>query len=50
MELVVKMESVCDKKGNIKFRVQVANGLKENEFYLFSKLSSAIDFVTNNFQ
>lgn len=50
LELVVKLESVCDKKGNVKFRVQVANGLKENESYLFSHLSSAIDFITNNFQ
>lgn len=47
---VVKLESVKDSMGNIFHRVTCYNGDKENEFYLFENLSSAIDFVKSNFR
>lgn len=49
LSLIVKLESVVDKHGNVKFAVTMANGSLENTHYLFSHLSSALDFVQSNF-
>lgn len=49
LSLVVKLESVSDKQGNIKFAVTMCHGSKENTHFLFSHLSSAIDFISSNF-
>lgn len=49
LSLVLKLESVQDRKGNIKFAVTLAKGEKENVHYLFSKLESAMDFIQSNF-
>lgn len=50
LSLVVKIESVSDKRGNIRFCVSLAKGEKECVHYLFAHLSSAIDFINSNFQ
>lgn len=47
---IVKLESCNDKLGNIYHRVTCSNGELENEYYLFSKLSSALDFINSNFE
>lgn len=49
LSLIVKLESVADKHGNVKFAVTMANGTHENTHYLFAHLSSALDFVQSNF-
>lgn len=49
INLVVKMESVCDKKGNVLHCVTKSNGMHENEKYFFTKFSSALDFIWTNF-
>lgn len=48
LSLVLKLESVIDKRGNIKFAVTLAKGEKETH-YLFSRLESALDFIDSNF-
>lgn len=50
LSLVVKLESVVDRRGNVKYAVTLANGSKDNIHYLFDKLSSAMDFVNSNFE
>ena len=49
LSLVLKLESVSDRHGNIKYAVTLANGVKENTHFLFEKLSSALDFIQSNF-
>lgn len=49
LSLVLKLETVCDKTGNIYHCVTTCNGEKENEHFFFSKLSSALDFISSNF-
>ena len=49
LSLVLKLESVIDKYGNVKYAVTLANGVKENTHFLFEKLSSALDFINSNF-
>ena len=50
LSLLLKLESVVDRRGNIKYCVTLANGVKENTHFLFEKLSSALDFINSNFQ
>jgi hypothetical protein len=50
LSLVLKLESVTDRYGNIKFAVTLAKGQNENVHYLFEHLSSAMDFIQSNFQ
>ena len=50
LSLVLKLETVSDKRGNIKHCVTTANGVHENEHYLFNHLSSALDFINSNFE
>ena len=49
LSLVLKLESVIDRKGNIKFAVTLSKGTNENVHYLFDHLSSALDFINSNF-
>lgn len=49
LSLVLKLETVTDKRGNIKFAVTLSNGVKENTHYLFEHLGSALDFINSNF-
>lgn len=49
LSLVLKLESVVDRRGNIKFAVTLAKGANENVHYLFSELTSALDFINSNF-
>ena len=49
LSLVLKLESVTDRKGNVKFAVTLSTGVHENVHYLFEHLSSALDFVNSNF-
>lgn len=50
LSLVLRLESVMDRHGNIKFAVTLAKGSKENVHYLFEHLTSAMDFIYSNFQ
>lgn len=49
LSLVLKLESVVNRHGDIKFAVTLAKGERENVHYLFEKLSSALDFINSNF-
>lgn len=49
LSLVLKLESVIDRHGNIKFAVTLAKGEHDNVHYLFSELVSALDFINSNF-
>lgn len=49
LSLILKLESVSDRKGNIKFAVTLSKGTKENVHYLFEHLASALDFIQSNF-
>ena len=49
LSLVLKLECVSDRHGNIMYAVTLAQGEKENVHYLFSALSSALDFINSNF-
>lgn len=49
LSLVLRLESVADRKGNVKFAVTLAKGDKDNIHYLFTKLDSAMDFIQSNF-
>lgn len=50
LSLVLKLESVVDKHGNVRYAVTLAKGTKESVHYLFQNMSSAMDFITSNFQ
>lgn len=50
LSLIVKLESVTDKLGNLYYSVTLANGVYENEHYMFKHLSSALDFIDSNFE
>lgn len=50
LSLVVRIESVVDKKGNVLFAVTLANGDKENRHIMFNHLSSCLDFINSNFE
>lgn len=49
LSLILRLESVADKRGNIKYAVTLAKGDKDNIHYLFTKLESAMDFIQSNF-
>ena len=49
LSLVVKLETVSDKLGNVYHAVTMVNGELENVHYMFKQLSSAIDFISSNF-
>lgn len=49
LSLVLRLESVTDKRGNIKFAVTLSQGERENVHYLFEHLTSALDFINSNF-
>lgn len=49
LSLVLKLETVTDKKGNICHVVTTCTGEKENNHYFFSNFSSALDFINSNF-
>lgn len=50
LSLILRLESVTDRKGNVKFAVTLSKGAHENVHYLFEKLSSAMDFISSNFE
>lgn len=46
---VLRLESVMDERGNLRYAVTICtSGVKETHF-LFEKLCSAIDFIHSNF-
>lgn len=47
---LVKLQSVPDKLGNVFFRVVFHDELGKTFGYLFTKLSSALDFINSNFK
>ena len=47
---LVKLQSVADKLGNIYHRVVFVDDLGKSFGYIFTKLSSALDFITSNFR
>lgn len=49
LSLILRLESVTDRLGNIKYAVTLAKGEHDNVHYLFEKLSSALDFINSNF-
>lgn len=49
-DLIVKLTTETDIKGNIFHMITCENGVYENEVYYFSKLSSALDFINSNFE
>ena len=49
LSLVLKLESVVDRTGNLKYAVTLAKGDKDSIHYLFEHLSSAMDFINSNF-
>lgn len=49
LSLVLKLESVVDRKGNVKFAVTLSKGEKDNVHYLFEHMASALDFINSNF-
>lgn len=49
-QLIVKLTTESDYKGNIYHMVTCENGVNQNEFYYFDKLSSALDFINSNFE
>ena len=50
LSLILKLESVTDRKGNVKFAVTLSKGIHENVHYLFEHLASALDFINSNFE
>lgn len=48
--MVLKLETVSDKVGNIYHVVTTSQGVNENQHFFFSHLSSALDFINSNFQ
>lgn len=50
LSLVLRLESVVDLKGNVYFAVTLSNGQRDNEHYMFEKMSSALDFIHCNFK
>lgn len=50
LSLVLKLESVTDRHGNVMFAVTLAKGTHDNVHYLFEHLSSALDFINSNFK
>lgn len=49
LSLILRLESVTDRKGNVKFAVTLSKGTKDSVHYLFEHLSSAMDFINSNF-
>ena len=49
LSLILRLESVTDRLGNIKYAVTLAKGEHDSVHYLFEKLSSALDFINSNF-
>lgn len=49
LSLVLKLESVMDKSGNLRYAVTMSKGQHEKIHYLFEKMASAIDFINSNF-
>lgn len=49
LSLILRLESVADRKGNVKFAVTLAKGEHDSIHYLFTKLESALDFIQSNF-
>lgn len=49
LSLILRLESVTDKRGNIRFCVTLSTGVKDNVHYLFEHLDSALDFIHSNF-
>lgn len=50
LSLVLKLETVCDKCGNILHCVSSCTGVYENSHVFFKHLSSAIDYIESNFK
>jgi len=50
LSLILKLESVVDRSGNIRYAVTLAKGENENIHYLFEYLTSALDFIQSNFK
>lgn len=50
LSLVLKLESVMDKRGEIYFAITLSKGANENVHYMFKHLSSALDFINSNFK
>lgn len=49
LSLLMRLESVVDRRGNVRYCVTLAkSGVKETH-YLFEYLSSALDFINSNF-
>lgn len=49
LSLMLKLECVSDKRGNILFAVTMCQGVHENIHFCFSRLESALDFINTNF-
>ena len=49
-DLIVKLSTECDSRGNVIHMITCSNGVYEIEHYYFEKLSSALDFINSNFE
>lgn len=50
LSLILKLESVYDKTGSLRYAVTMTKGTKESTHYLFEHLTSAVDFINSNFK
>lgn len=50
LSMILKLESVMDRKGDIFYCVTMCKGTKENIHYMFKNLTSAMDFINSNFK
>lgn len=50
LSMILKLESVVDRRGNMFYCVTMASGTKENIHYMFQHLTSALDFINSNFK
>lgn len=50
LSLVLRLESVIDRHGDIYFAITLAKGDNDNVHYMFKHLSSALDFIDSNFK
>lgn len=49
LQCEIKLESVCDKKGNVMHMVTVCRGELQNHHVFFKKFASALDYIDTNF-
>lgn len=50
LSLILRLESVTDKRGDIYYAVTLARGEHDGSHYMFRHLTSALDFINSNFK